>query len=324
MILRRMKTPSRDVAAGGELDKDWSRQDDRQNRQEVQKRRWRRSRRPAIIASSLACLVLIAKQLHAYVIEYQGPLDHVSTSILAPFYGMMCPRRLDTPSRQTRDWDYWECGERDAESFPRIFMIGARGKDEDSYESWRKALGASQNAPYMKRINTLELSNRFALQGGMLSMLSEEHGGSSKAKHLCRKMKWEQRLFYVYQAVFQDVLSTYPTESGFVFVEDDAVMNEQEVPLLKAEICRAHADARSFYSLYRSPLQWGVSSCIYRHGTVAFYIRRGLMEIIANERRREQVCRFPIDMYISRLGPWYAPRQEIVMHSGVARVGSTP
>ena len=199
-------------------------------------------------------------------------------------------------------------------------MIGARGKGEDTYESWRKALEAGRtNAPHFERINTLELSNRFALQGGMLA---DEHGGGT-AKHLCRKMKWEQRLFYVYQTVFRDVLSTYPNESGFVFVEDDSVLNEQQAPSLQAEVCRAKADARPFYSLYRSPLQRGASSCVYRHGTVAFYVRRGLMEIIANERRRGHVCRFPIDMYISRLGPWHAPRQEVVMHSGAARVGSS-
>ncbi|EJK63401.1 hypothetical protein THAOC_15937 [Thalassiosira oceanica] len=314
------------VAAGGEFDKDLARQDDRQNGQNRPRstRRVSLSLPAIIIASSLVvCLVLIAKQLHAYVLEYQGPSDHVASSILTPFYGMMCPRLLDKPSRQT----YWNCGELDiaeAVEFPRIFMIGARGKDEDTYESWREALDTSQNAPYFERINTLEVSNRFALQGGMLA---EEQGDSSNAKQLCRKMKWEQRLFYVYQTVFQDVLSTYPSRgqknTGFVFVEDDSILNEQEVPLFKTEICEAQADARSFYSLYRSPLQRGLSSCIYRHGTVAFYIRRGLMEIIANERRREHVCRFPIDMYISRLGPWYAPRQEIVMHSGAARVGST-
>lgn len=46
------------------------------------------------------------------------------------------------------------------------------------------------------------------------------------------------------------------------------------------------------------------------------------MEKIRDERRRGWFCRFPIDMYISKMGPWYATRREIVGHLDVGRVGS--
>ena len=48
-----------------------------------------------------------------------------------------------------------------------------------------------------------------------------------------------------------------------------------------------------------------------------------IMERIANEHRRAHFCQFPIDMYISKLGPWYSTRREIDGHSGAGRVGST-
>ena len=39
----------------------------------------------------LLAVLLIAYQLDAHVREYQGPLDHVSSSILKPYYEMSCP-----------------------------------------------------------------------------------------------------------------------------------------------------------------------------------------------------------------------------------------
>ena len=62
-------------------------------------------------------------------------------------------------------------------------------------------------------------------------------------------------------------------------------------------------------------------SCMYAHGTVAFYIRRPLMEKVVRESRRGYFCRFPIDMYISKMGPWYATQRDIVRHE-TDRIGS--
>ena len=245
--------------------------------------------------------------------------------------------------------------------FPRIFMIGARDDDGDTFRAWNLELhrmtanysrdgdgGISRRVPRLVRINTLEISNQYALSGGAPLRKSKAlsdiqlHNTTSMAvarsysnalqkesdrrQYLCRKVKWEHRLFAVYQSIFENLLLTYPNDAGFVIVEDDAVLRNTH--LFMQEVCNAQNYQLQFYSLYRSPLQWkgrrrASSSCIYLHGTVAFYIRRSIMEMIVNEHRRAYFCRFPIDMYISKLGPWFSTRSEIVGHSDTGRVGST-
>mmetsp|Transcript_7692 Transcript_7692/g.15706 ORF Transcript_7692/g.15706 Transcript_7692/m.15706 type:complete len:468 (+) Transcript_7692:275-1678(+) len=356
----------------------------------------------------LLAVLLIAYQLDAHVREYQGPLDHVSSSILKPYYEMSCPsfsRYLDdniieSSTYNSRDNDNgavrsWDCNAilgkqatndnhdgiiRGATtqsstteyhpSFPRIFMIGARDETQDTFQSWQSQLRLNDNTamspqhhhvgehnvsssqPYLKRINTLQVSNQFTTSGGALrespsSLLrltttnntTTHQTTTSKQQQkqfLCRKIKWEQRLFHVYQHVFRELLATYPNDDGFVIIEDDATLLNPSA--LAVEVCHAHDQQIQFYSLYRSPLQqqphqwWRVMffpkqssppSCVYRHGTVAFYIQRELMQQIVNERRRSFFCRFPIDMYISKFGPWYATRNEVVGHLGRGRIGSS-
>jgi len=302
-------------------------------------------------------------QLHASVREYQGPLDHVTTSLWEPYYGMFCPDFSsdgDPNSNSTNEYSNiisWDCTtstrrtnnsfEREhMPKFPRIYMIGARDEDEDNYHSWKQALhnngggSQSQYTPHLERINTLKISNQYALSGGKLRQSTDNkyhHLNTStvassprtsknpnRKQYLCRKMKWEHRLFAVYQTVFSHLLSTYPNDPGFVIVEDDAVLKNPNA--FVQEVCNAHHHQLGFYSLYRSPLQWKgrrSPSCIYLHGTVAFYIRRPIMERIVNERRRGWFCRFPIDMYISNMGPWYATRRDAVDHLDLGRIGST-
>lgn len=224
-------------------------------------------------------------------------------------------------------------------SFPRIFMIGARDESEDTFQSWRSKLLPSSSSNkkqlHLERIDTLQISNQFAIAGGALKHHVDNNSSSSSLlrgqnKFLCRKIKWEQRLFYVYQRVFSDLLIKYPTDDGFIIVEDDAVLLNPNV--FAEEACHAHYQQKfPFYSLYKSPLQQHTrfsfrrnsSSCTYRHGTVAFYTQRHLMEQIVNEHRRSMFCRFPIDMYISKLGPWYATKREVVGHLGRGRIGSS-
>ena len=208
-------------------------------------------------------------------------------------------------------------------------MIGARDKDEDTFDDWKQNISQYKHQPYIERINTLQISNRYALSGGKLrnsiSNLNSTIESTKQKQYLCRQLKWEHRLFDVYQTVFASLLKTYPNDTGFVIIEDDAVLIS---PLaLVHEVCGAHHLRLGFYSLYRSPLQKkdksSISSCMYKHGTVAFYIQRSIMEKIVHEQRRSQFCRFPIDMYISKLGPWYSTRREIVGHTDtVGRVGS--
>jgi hypothetical protein len=209
----------------------------------------------------------------------------------------------------------------------------------------------------LERIYTLEISNRYALGCGATlgesttaTMIDNNHprmkttlnappldgsDGGWRMEYLCRKIKWEHCLFAVYQCIFADILSSYPNDAGFVIVEDDAVLKDAHS--FVREACYVHVAGMEFYSLYRSPGQrrstgreWGwvgrsrrsSFSCIYVHGTVAFYVRRSIMERVANERRRAHFCCFSIDMYILRLGPWFATGRDMVGHSDGGRVGS--
>ena len=309
-------------------------------------------------------------QFDAYVREYQGPLDHITTSVTKPYYEITCPsfsyddnNVKDSSSGGNNEngdnaMSSWDCSDilgtaSTADkaddisvnpSFPRIFMIGARDESEDTFQSWQSQLLPSsstnkdliqqQKQPHLERMDTLQVSNQFAIAGGALKHHVDNNSSSSSLrrqnKFLCRKIKWEQRLFYVYQRVFSDLLIKYPTDDGFIIVEDDAVLLSPNV--FAEEACHAHHQQKfQFYSLYKSPLQQHTrfsfrrnsSSCTYRHGTVAFYIQRHLMEQIVNEHRRSMFCRFPIDMYISKLGPWYATRREVVGHLGRGRIGSS-
>ncbi|KAL7487188.1 hypothetical protein ACHAW6_012783 [Cyclotella cf. meneghiniana] len=239
----------------------------------------------------------------------------------------------------------WDCNSvaginASSQIFPQIFMIGARDKQENTFRQWKQIIQHSHEnanisesdagingAPRLHRINTLKISNQYAISGGAIVGSHSKQSSSSlqvQNEFLCRSMKWEQRLFAVYQSVFAKLLSSFPKEQDFVVVEDDAVLLKPNA--LIEEVCHARFHRLEFYSLYRSPLQWKGKrsvSCIYQHGTVAFYIQRSLMETIVKENRRGWFCRFPIDMYISKLGPWYATRREIVGHLDGGRVGST-
>jgi hypothetical protein len=275
-------------------------------------------------------------------VEYQGPLDHITTSLVEPYYGMFCPKisNIDETLEDSHHDDVnqstinhvisWDCNNSDGptiqDTFPRIFMIGARDTAEDTFQDWDKTLNRINSKktnddnvkdnitpPRLERINTLDISNQYALSGN----------------DLCQKIKWEHRLFAVYQSIFINLLVTYPNDSGFIIIEDDAILHNPSY--FRRDVCYAQHHEIDFYSLYRSPIQlrkrwmswWKSASCIYQHGTVAFYIRRSIMEKIVNEHRQNYFCRFPIDMYISKLGPWYATQREIVGHSNMRRVGST-
>jgi len=331
------------------------------------------ARRPGVIVITLLSFVMVScvflLQLHAYVREYQGPLDHVTTSLWEPYYGMFCPdfsseedpiNNASAKHEDSNNFISWDCAMhiqgatnslegKGPPPFPRIYMVGARDDDEDTFQSWQKMLhisdGKNQSSrymPHLERINTLKMSNQYALSGGKPRQStdnSNDHGYASsdarasssvpsknpkQKQYLCRKLKWEHRLFAVYQKVFSRLLSSFPDEEGFVIIEDDAIL--KDINAFVSEVCHAHHQELEFYSLYRSPLQvkgkQQLSSCIYLHGTVAFYIRRSIMETIVNEHRRSRFCRFPIDMYISKMGPWYATRREIVGHLDLGRVGS--
>ena len=294
------------------------------------------------LLAAAASITIFLLQLHAFIREYQGPLDHVTTSLLEPYYSIFCPdfsaeddlNINPTKHESTNNIMSWNCN--GVLNFPRIFMIGARDDDEDTFHSWAQLLRSPNNEttlsigsesqydhrqlPHLERISTLKMSNQYALSGGALRSSSTGNSGNKKQQFLCRKMKWEHRLFAVYQTVFSNLLTNYPNDTGFVIVEDDAVLKNPNA--FVHEVCNAHHHELDFYSLYQSPIQRNKGSCIYLHGTVAFYIRRTIMKKIVGERRRGSFCRFPIDMYVSKMGPWYSTRREIVGHSELGRIGS--
>jgi hypothetical protein len=315
-------------------------------------------RAAGLLLFTVVLISTLLLQTYAIIFEKQGPLDHLSQTILwKPYYGMHCPafsipqdatnnQKLKTDNKfvQPKDGFEWSCKSitGDETPFPRIVLIGARTKEENNtWPEWKEIIWNSvdtenfldgngkHNFPRIQRINTLKVSNQYALNGGALrqSDASEEMDGSDsdlKNQFTCLwGIKWEHRLFAVYQKVFDQLRTLFPDDNDVVIVEDDAVLLDPTA--FVEEVCQARAHDMQFYSLYRSPLQWKGRysvSCVYEHGTVAFYARKSLMETVRNENRRRWFCRFPVDMYISKLGPWYATRREIVGHLDGGRVGS--
>ena len=118
-----------------------------------------------------------------------------------------------------------------------------------------------------------------------------------------------QSIFYAYKEVFKAVLSKYPDDEDFIFIEDDVqLLNFQK---LHSEMCMARRNGLQFYSFYRTPSQG--KSCVYEWGTQTFYIRRKLAEKFA-ALDKFVYCRLPIDMYIATLGPWFSSNSDIVAH----------
>ena len=85
---------------------------------------------------------------------------------------------------------------------------------------------------------------------------------------------------------------------------------------LHSETCSARENNLQFFSFYRPKSQG--KSCVYEHGTVAFYISREMMEQLEKVDKRVY-CRLPIDMYIAARGPWFSTTQDIVDHTGKER-----
>ena len=120
-----------------------------------------------------------------------------------------------------------------------------------------------------------------------------------------------QRIFYAYKKVFKAVLSEYPDDKDFIFIEDDVQLLDFQK--LHSETCMARMKGLQFYSLYHTPSQ--NSSCVYEWGTQAFYIRRRQTEKFAAVDNFVY-CRLPIDMYIASLGPWFSTTSDVVAHTG--------
>ena len=174
---------------------------------------------------------------------------------------------------------------------PKLFMISGRPFEErvHAYNSWL--------AHGVEIIDTKELS---------LWLLTHTD---------CKRKTFGNRLFRIYQKVFTDIFKKYPTDKDFIFIEDDVLLIDFES--LKAEACMARRRNLRFYSFFQPSAQ---QSCLYHHGTLAFYINRSFLKHLATDVSKPELCRLPIDIYIAKHGPWYSTTKTIVKHNATRRL----
>jgi hypothetical protein len=247
--------------------------------------------RAGIIALALSVLVGLCVLLHTCtqrairrtVYTYQetnGEEDFDATLIKRKFMPS-CPRKSAQAQRLGSS-----C------SMPRFFVLRGREPEEimpGVVESW-----ASFQPEIIYTRHTSE-------------QLSDVPG--------CMKGTWEQRLFAVYLTVFGDVLRRFPDERAFVFLEDDALLLDADA--FQKELCwqvqNASTHRKHFFSFYRTAPPG--AGCFYHWGTQAFLMNRAFLEYMM--RLPSQTwCRFPIDIFINTIGPWYMAESAIVEHVG--------
>jgi hypothetical protein len=58
-----------------------------------------------ILLAGGAFVAMEIMQLHAYIVEYQGPLDHIASTLVEPYYDMFCPKfsNIDETLEDTYD-----------------------------------------------------------------------------------------------------------------------------------------------------------------------------------------------------------------------------
>ena len=127
----------------------------------------------------------------------------------------------------------------------------------------------------------------------------------------CSPVTFSNKLFNIYLYVFASILEKYPNQEDFIIVEDDAELVSEDK--MRIESCLARQYQYTFYSFFRTKFQ--EDSCMYQHGTVAFYVKRQFINTLLNNVDATTVCFIPIDMYISMRGPWYATKNNIIKHN---------
>ena len=123
------------------------------------------------------------------------------------------------------------------------------------------------------------------------------------------KNQWAVRLFSVYHQVFREALQNYPSNSHFVFLEDDARLDDGVG--LREELTYAIDQNLDYYSFFYH----GNDSCLYSSGTVSQVISREMIEKLL-QIDTKSFCRLPIDMYIAKIGPWFETQRQLVTHIG--------
>ena len=214
-------------------------------------------------------------------IEDEAPFDHTYSVLLKPFYRLSCPmNNIDKNCAQSRP----------------IYLIHARPSDTQFLrvlDSWRKSFNKE-----ISIINTYNMSLSY-------------HNTK------CLHFHWHQRLFYVYQQVFAQVLQDHEDISplsdnkGFIFIEDDVLLRNSTS--FSNHLCIAQQ--YEFYSFFDTDY----TTCLYQYGSPAFYIKQSLMKKIVNDISTDLFCRLPFDMYIASMGPWYKVSSRdgvVVQHIG--------
>jgi hypothetical protein len=263
-----------------------------------------------IIGGVSVVTVLSFLQYKSLQLEQEGgPLDHVRSTIMKPFYNLQCPRLTGSNYRSTRHGTI--SSNNNNCTIPRLFIVNGRGNDRprQAARSWERLGGAWNN----KR---MEIMSTSPMLEQMRHQEEENHSQSnpSSSSSSCRQVgKWATRLFRIYQLIFTNVLERFPEDHDFIFVEDDVVLRSPET--FHAEICMAKALGVDFYSFYTTPEQG--SRCTYEYGTPAFYASANFVKQLRDlQNDNSVVCRLPIDMYIASVGPWYASRSHSVQHIG--------
>ena len=163
------------------------------------------------------CNCIYLWQLHMTYVRRQteSPFDHLSSTLLKPYYTFKCPRLSDDA--------VFNC------SLPKIFMISARP------DAARRPAQMSWKDEDIELIDTKEISR----------LITDNS--------VCSKRTWSNRLFSIYQRVFRDILKKHSHDEGFIFIEDDILLLDSKS--FRAEACMAQNSKLQFYSFYKPTSQ---------------------------------------------------------------------
>lgn len=296
------------------------------------RRRPIRSRAAVVIAvlSFLVPMFVLQTWHESYVRQnIESPLDHVGSALRRPLHWRGCPsRQIDKIS----DVEEFLVPSRRMQSFPPITIISARSKEDtrDVRASWDALSNISDDMGItVHTVDTRQMSKEFKQYGseasscrGYLKRLSAKSGLRSKSDDdkEASPLSFEGILFSVYKRVMADALVFHPNAESFIFAEDDAqlIAPEQFVKEVGVAVQKQY----QFYSFFLTGKQQQKGgegkepTCFYEHGTVAFLIRRRLMQAIVDADERVSCGRLGIDMFLASRGPWYATTKGPVVHVG--------
>ena len=261
----------------------------------------------------------------------ESPLDHVGSALRRPLHWRGCPSRQIDKISDVEEFLVPTTSRR-MQSFPPITIISARPKEDtrDVRASWGDLSNISDDTGItVHTVDTRQMSKEFKQYGGeasscsgYLKRLSAKSGLRSKSADDTEAppLSFEGILFSVYKRVMADALVFHPNAESFVFAEDDAQLIDPEQ--FVKEVGVAVQKQYQFYSFFLTGKQQQKGgegkepTCFYEHGTVAFLIRRRLMQAIVDADERVSCGRLGIDMFLASRGPWYATTKGPVVHVG--------